>query len=232
MNITPIVYENTSSQIYNQLLNLIISGEWRAGSRLPTEMELAEKFRVSRAPVREALQRLRAIGLISAQQGRGTFVCSITPTDVVDTMLSVIDINKEQIRELLEFRAVIEPYCVQIAAKNADEELIEKLKKYVPSESDLNSVSNKKDFILKIDVPFHRDIVSAAKNFIFVNMFDTVISMLQAQIVSFLNMRDNFDPVLQEHNEIFNAIVARDPKRAAKAMRDHITYLYRFIDKV
>ena len=58
----PVNHNSASSQIYEQLLHYIISGEWPVGTRLPSEKDLAEQFGVSRVPIREALQRLRAIG--------------------------------------------------------------------------------------------------------------------------------------------------------------------------
>ena len=71
----PVNHNSASSQIYEQLLHYIISGEWPVGTRLPSEKDLAEQFGVSRVPIREALQRLRAIGVVRSLQGSGSFVC-------------------------------------------------------------------------------------------------------------------------------------------------------------
>ena len=73
----PVNHNSASSQIYEQLLHYIISGEWPVGTRLPSEKDLAEQFGVSRVPIREALQRLRAIGVVRSLQGSGSFVCEI-----------------------------------------------------------------------------------------------------------------------------------------------------------
>ena len=70
----PVNHNSASSQIYEQLLHYIISGEWPVGTRLPSEKDLAEQFGVSRVPIREALQRLRAIGVVRSLQGSGSFV--------------------------------------------------------------------------------------------------------------------------------------------------------------
>ena len=75
----PVNHNSASSQIYEQLLHYIISGEWPVGTRLPSEKDLAEQFGVSRVPIREALQRLRAIGVVRSLQGSGSFVCGNSP---------------------------------------------------------------------------------------------------------------------------------------------------------
>ena len=84
----PVNHNSASSQIYEQLLHYITSGEWPVGTRLPSEKDLAEQFGVSRVPIREALQRLRAIGVVRSLQGSGSFVCGNSPLEAMETILS------------------------------------------------------------------------------------------------------------------------------------------------
>ena len=81
--ITPIKKENATDQIYMQLLDMIFTGSWSAGSKIPSEAELSKQFGVSRVPVREALQRLNAMGIITSQQGRGAFVNAAPSSDIL-----------------------------------------------------------------------------------------------------------------------------------------------------
>ena len=115
----PINRSSISAQIYEQLLNNIVSGEWPVGMKLPTEKELTEQFHVSRAPIREALQRLRALGVLESHQGSGSFVSDNSPLEAMETILSCNTVTKQQIVELLEFRKIFEPYCVQKVAEIA-----------------------------------------------------------------------------------------------------------------
>ena len=84
----PVNHNSASSQIYEQLLHYIISGEWPVGTRLPSEKDLAEQFGVSRVPIREALQRLRAIGVVRSLQGSGSFVGGNSPLEAMETIVS------------------------------------------------------------------------------------------------------------------------------------------------
>ncbi len=87
--IKPIKKENTTDMIYSQLLDMIFSGEWKEGYQIPSETELSTQFGVSRGPVREALQRLNAMGVIISQQGRGSFVSASPWPEFFNVFLSI-----------------------------------------------------------------------------------------------------------------------------------------------
>ncbi len=72
--------EKVSQKISRELLLMIENGKFPPGSKLPTEMELADLFGVSRMPIREALSVLRAMGIISSQQGGGSYVEEVIPS--------------------------------------------------------------------------------------------------------------------------------------------------------
>ena len=91
----PINRSSISAQIYEQLLNNIVSGEWPVGMKLPSEKELTEQFHVSRAPIREALQRLRALGVLESHQGSGSFVSDNSPLEAMETILSCNTVTKQ-----------------------------------------------------------------------------------------------------------------------------------------
>ena len=92
-------------QIYSDILNRILEGEYKEGERLPTEHALAERFATSRPTVREALARLRADGIITTRHGSGTTVARRPDPDVrrfapLETL--------SDIRRCYEFRIVTE----------------------------------------------------------------------------------------------------------------------------
>lgn len=73
-----------SDQIYERIFGLIVSGEFPEKSKLPTEVELADRLKVSRTIVREALARLRDEGFVISRQGAGTFVQRQKPEKFAD----------------------------------------------------------------------------------------------------------------------------------------------------
>jgi DNA-binding GntR family transcriptional regulator len=93
-----------SSRAVSVLREMVLSGRMRAGERL-NEVELAHALQISRGPLREAIQRLRSEGLLTAVSGRGAFVRTFT----IDTL-----------RELYEVRIALETHGVRLAARNSD----------------------------------------------------------------------------------------------------------------
>ena len=87
MGIKPIKRVNVGEQVLLQLKKMLIDGEWAPGSKIPSENELAELFEVSRITVRQALQKLNALGLIETRLGDGSYVRNL---DIGDSMNALI----------------------------------------------------------------------------------------------------------------------------------------------
>ena len=225
----PVNHNSASSQIYEQLLHYIISGEWPVGTRLPSEKDLAEQFGVSRAPIREALQRLRAIGVVRSHQGSGSFVCGNSPLEAMETILSCNAVSHEQIVDLLEFRKIFEPYCVHKVAETATNQQLFELEKYAPS---LESIKGQKDIrtvTFEMDVAFHHNIVLLTNNSLFISLYEVISNLRLGHIGYFVGLRMDHERILEEHYEIYRALICRDAKLAEKLMYDHLTYVSNFM---
>ena len=72
--IQPIEKKNVADEVFEKMLNMIIEGDWKKGEMIPSENELREAFSVSRSTVRQAVQRLSALGIVRSRQGKGTYV--------------------------------------------------------------------------------------------------------------------------------------------------------------
>ena len=73
MQITPIQKVNVVEEIFDQLQSMLIEGTWKPGDKIPSENELSETFGVSRMTIRQALQKMKALGLIETRSGSGSF---------------------------------------------------------------------------------------------------------------------------------------------------------------
>ena len=219
----PVNHNSASSQIYEQLLHYIISGEWPVGTRLPSEKDLAEQFGVSRVPIREALQRLRAIGVVRSLQGSGSFVCGNSPLEAMETILSCNAVSHEQIVDLLEFRKIFEPYCVHKVAETATNQQLFELEKYAPS---LESIKDQNDIRT---VTFHRNIVLLTNNSLFISLYEVISNLRLSHIEYFVGLRMDHERILEEHHEIYRALICRDAQLAEKLMYDHLTRVSNFM---
>ncbi|CDY75351.1 transcriptional regulator, GntR family protein [Caballeronia glathei] len=210
-----------ADRIYSDILNSIMEGEFKEGDRLLTEHALAERFATSRPTVREALARLRADGIIVTRRGSGTTVGRRPDPDVrrfapLETL--------SDIRRCYEFRVVTEAGAAELAALKADDSDILAIQQAF---DELERVVETQGIGAKDDFAFHLAIARASKN----QFFITVLSFIEEQVVFSMNLSRNLSLVKTierqrlvqaEHLEVLEAIRARDPARAGRAMRAHL----------
>src|SRR6266498_2037412 len=106
---------------------MIVSGELGPGDRLPKENDLAERLGLSRNSLREAVKALSLIRVLDVRQGDGTYVTSLQPEVLLDTVRFIIDFHRDDsVLYLLEVRRILEAEATAMAArKMTDEELAE-----------------------------------------------------------------------------------------------------------
>ena len=121
MAIYKISRESISDQVFGQMKELILEGEWKPGGKIPSENELAQQFGVSRVTVRNALQKLSALELLETRFGEGSFVRSPDAAAMLSPLVSAAYINDKGLEEILQLRSMIEgPVCKE-ACRRADD---------------------------------------------------------------------------------------------------------------
>jgi DNA-binding FadR family transcriptional regulator len=108
-HVEPIKSTRIYQEIVRQIKTMVQEGRLKSGDRLPAERDLAERFKVSRASVREALRALQSMGLIEIRSGEGTFVREISVESLIEPLALVILTQREAVEELFEARRVLEP---------------------------------------------------------------------------------------------------------------------------
>ena len=116
----PVKRSRIYEHIVDQIHALIREGRWEPGDQIPPERELAERFRVSRTSVREALRALEMQGMIESRQGGGTFVRSANAEALIPPLTAAILRGQRELPEVLEVRELIEPGIARLAAKVPD----------------------------------------------------------------------------------------------------------------
>lgn len=206
--------------VQNKLQELIRSGEYPPGGRLPPERELAERFGVSRPTIREAIIALEALGHVRVKTGSGVYVLDATSAK------NGIDPNVSPF-ELTEARALIEGEAAALAATMISDEQLDELEKALHEMAD-ESVDGKLTSELA-DQKFHHIISEATQN-----------KMLAAMIDNLWHIRDHSPTIhkayqsvcetdgrvrVREHQEIFDALKRRDAAAARSAMHAHFSRL-------
>jgi len=150
-----------TDEAIERIKGMIVSGELRPGDRLPKEADLAVRLGLSRNSLREAVKALSLIRVLDVRQGDGTYVTSLQPEVLLDTVGFVLDLHRDDsVLHLLEVRRILEPAATAMAARTMSDSDIESLGELVEpagGEPDLND-------LIAADLEFHRRIAVGSGN--------------------------------------------------------------------
>ncbi|MFV1877881.1 GntR family transcriptional regulator [Nioella sp.] len=188
---------------YDLILKAIDEGTYRPGSRL-VESELAERFGVSRTPIREALQRLETQGLLT-RDGRSLIVASL---------------DHDQMAQLYIVRAELEGLAARLAAQHAAAEEIKVLQEMVAADQ---ALLDDPSALSRANRRFHKQIHLASHNKYLVQQLDLVHRSMALMATTSLAAEGRGPVALEEHAAIVTAIAERDGERAARMLKDHLS---------
>ncbi len=192
---------------YGLILDAIDGGVYRPGSRL-VESELADRFGVSRTPIREALQRLETQSLLT-RDGRSLIVASL---------------DHAQMAELYAVRQELEGLAARLAAKHAAEEEIAVLRDMVEQD---RTLLGDPEALARANRRFHHQIHLASHNRYLVQQLDLVYRSMALMARTSLAAAGRGEDALAEHDAIVDAISARDGDRAADALKAHLSTAFK-----
>lgn len=191
---------------YTLILQAIDRGVYKPGDRL-VESELAERFGVSRTPIREALQRLETQSLLT-RDGRSLIVSSL---------------DHNQMAELYVVRCELEGLAARLAARHATEEEVRVLRKMV---DDDRKLLEDPAALARANRRFHRQVHLASHNRFLVQQLDLVYRSMALMATTSLAVQGRGEIALAEHQRIVDAIAEGDGDAAYKALKDHISVAF------
>jgi GntR family transcriptional regulator, transcriptional repressor for pyruvate dehydrogenase complex len=218
--IEPVKRSRIYEHIVEQIRALIREGRWAPGDQIPPERELAERFRVSRTSVREALRALEMQGIIDSRQGGGTFVRTADTEALVPPLAAAILRGRQELAEVLEVRELIEPGIARGAAQRATAEHVAELETLL--ERQRRCIAEGRSFVDE-DTAFHYTLARAADNHILLRLHNLILDLLRESRQSYLHVPDRPQTSLRGHEAILNAIKMHDPQAAYNASLEHIT---------
>lgn len=219
MKITNIPELPLSQKVATEIQGLITSEELKPGEQLPNEFELADRLKVSRSTVREAIKFLAARNVVTIKRGRGTFV-SERPGLTEDPLgLDFVTDKKKLSRDLMEVRWIIEPEIAGLAAKNATNEQVEKMELLCLEIEEL--IKHDENHAEK-DIELHSLLAQASGNVVVLN-FIPIIEKAISLFIDLTNRSLKMETIIS-HKEIVGAIKIGDSESAKKAMQRHLIY--------
>jgi DNA-binding FadR family transcriptional regulator len=212
------------AQVVDELGKAIVSGAFPVGGILPGDVELLERFKVSRTVLRESMKTLAAKGLVVPRARVGTKVTEKNLWNMFDSEVLTwhfdSGVDQEFLLHLYDIRLALEPFAAGLVAERADAEEIEVLRRLA---TDMAAQGHTPDSLAVADLHFHLAVADASHN----PFMRTVGSLIEAALVGMFRMstppsHDGYRNISATHMLIVDAIAAGDVPGARKAMENVI----------
>jgi len=210
---------NLSHAIADDLRADIEAGRYQPGDRLPTERGLMERFGVGRSAVREAVQSMVAMGILDVRPGVGAIVIGVGAQEALDGEMISALLEDKAIDDLYDFRELLESEAAARAAVRAtpaEVALIDAAFERIRTAVEAGQSS------YQADVDFHRAVVAASENVIYLQVLDTIADLLTTLRHQTALVPGAAKRAVVQHEAICRAIANRDPEAARRASVEHI----------
>ena len=206
-NSAPINFVNSTlaDKIYHVVKKGIIYQEYQPGARL-VDQEIADRLCVSRTPVREAINRLAAEGLVLVLPRRGVFV---------------MELSEKDIKEIYEVRESLEVLAIRLAIPVLSEENIQTLEE-ISSQYQTAMLTDDNLTCYDLDRQFHDQLVKASGNCLLVDMYKALSGKIQISRWKHCRDHERTEKSLLEHGLILQALQNRDADETILRLREHI----------
>ncbi len=214
-----VIKRRAYEDIVLQIRSLIEKGKLKREDQLPSERELSETFRVSRATVREAIVALEANKLVDRRQGNGTYVIVSSEETLVHPLAAALFHEKDDLIDIFSVRKIIEPGIAQLAAENARPDEISELEEILKEQE--KQLANGAD-PFRNDTHFHHLLARMARNRILERLFLALVDLLSQTRQRSTQTEDRKQKSLHGHRNILSSIKSGDGVAARKAMCRHL----------
>lgn len=206
---TPIHKKSLAHEVADRIKEAIRSERYGVNEKLPTEPELMKQFGVGRSTIREAVRMLANSGLLTVQQGIGTFVA-----DSTDDRESLAErLNRAASEDIDEIRQLLEVQIAKKAAINRTQAQLDQMEFFLNARIQA-SMDGKIEECVQADINFHVTVAKASGNEILADMYAAFSSQLTNW---FLNRYSTTDPFLRSndsHIALFASLKSKDPEQA------------------
>jgi len=233
----PLRVQSLKEACVKRLEELILSGEWQMGMRLPSERDLAAEMSISRPVLHEALVDLAAKGLVSIEARRGVFVSDYRTSGSFALLSSLLSYSGGNLdpaftQSMLEMRLLVEIETARLAALQRSAEHLARFEQILQFEA---NVPRENGALTELDFSFHLLTAIASGNLVYpliLNSFKKVYTHLTGRFFQQYGQTAVVDEVFTLHRRLVSAIDARDGPEAAAVMAEMLRHGERFLKQI
>lgn len=216
-----------TDEAISRIKEMLLSGQLSPGDRLPPEKELSDTLGISRSSLREAVKALELIRVLDVKRGDGTYVTSLEPRLLLDSMSFVVDLHADtSVLEIFGVRRILEPAATAIAARRIDETTINGI---AATLAEVNKDTSVEELVAH-DLAFHRAVTEAAGNEFLTALLDALSTYtVRARVWRGTTQQGAVASTLDEHQQILNALRDRDAELALALSVTHIAGVERWL---
>lgn len=215
----PVERSSLADGLAESIVQMIRSGTYEPGDRLPAITEMAKHFGVGHPTVREALKQLETLGVVQIKHGSGVYVRKGQATLLVSNPIFGSVVSKKLMLDLIEARTSIETKSVGLAAANASEEQLERMAELLEEAGE----NLEEDAVLNAaNMKFHREIAEASGNSVLAQLQEVLTDFFQREQRVILDIYGSRERDHDEHIGILDALRARDTELARERMQQHL----------
>ena len=217
--LSPVARQSLSDGLAERIRQLIHSGDFGPGDRLPSIADMARRFGVGHPTLREALKKLETLGIVTIRHGSGVYVGKDDNSLLISNPVFTGSFTRKLLVDLIDARTPIETTTVRLAAVNATIENLREMKSLLTQASE----SLGDDAVLsRVNMTFHREIAAASGNAVLSQLLDVLTNIFQEEQRAILSIYGSRQKDHAEHVQIFEALADRNPELAADRMHAHL----------
>jgi len=225
----PITKVSITDQVVEHIKSSIASGEYKQGDKLPPSSKLCQQLNVGRSTIREAYRILQASGYIEVIHGRGAFIAGEGQTNKNSENWFLQ--HNYQLKDIWDVRSAIELKAIKLAIENMSDKEIQLLEKI--QESFIQAVIHSRiNQMALYDEYFHSYIIEGAHNQFLIDINSCISDSLRAYRLNSFSIASNRYNAIEPHQEIIDALYARDADRASTAVENHIKISIEDIERI
>jgi len=214
--------ETRANELANEMREDILERSLRSGEVYMTEAEVAQRYSVSRSIAREAVSRLRGLGILTSRQGKGLIVASPCPVELLTKSLPFLSHNENSHPQLAQLRYSLEVGSIDLAVTHATREMIEQLSRLADDFSQAREHGAGAEAESDIELKFHGLILRMTGNDLIAGMHGVLDQFFQQPYVHTYSS-DPADPAaVWQHRAIAEAIRQRDVEQSRTLIRQHL----------